>query len=112
MTLSSMPLSLQKFIGTFFCDFLDNRSAILCKIHFLSPAKNMTHTSMGKLVHQAGLNGCLGSSDGAHVGTQSFPSWERINHKGFKLSLSSRNCSATVTHFHQIMGTDFFHLGT
>ena len=67
---------------------------------------------MGRLFHQAGLNSCLGSSDGAHVGIQYCPAWASINHKGFKLAISSCNRNATVTHFHQTMGTAFSHPGT
>ena len=58
------------------------------------------------------MNGCLGSGDGTHVGMQQCPSWAMINHKGFKLAIPSRNYNATVTHYHQILGTTCGHPGT
>ena len=67
---------------------------------------------MGKLFHQTGLNGCLGSSDTTHAGMQSYPAWASINHKGFEMAIISRNHNATVKHYHQIMGTAFGHPGT
>ena len=96
----------------FFFAFIEYGSTILYKKHVTIPAHNMSYSSTTKLFHQAGLNGCLGSSDGTHVGMQRCPAWATINHKGFKLAIPSRNYNATVTHCHQIMGTTFGNPGT
>ena len=58
------------------------------------------------------MNGCIGSSDGTHVGMQQCPNWATQNHKGFKLAIPSWNYNATVSHPHQILGTTFGHPGT
>ena len=67
---------------------------------------------MGQLFHKSGSNGCLGSSDGAHLGMQRCSTWASMNHKGFKLAMLSRNYNATVTHCHQTMGATFGYPGT
>ena len=58
------------------------------------------------------FNGCIGSSDGTHVGLLCFPSWAFNNHKEQKLAVPSRNCNATVRHWRKIIGTTLGHLGT
>ena len=72
----------------------------------------METSLLEQLFKLAGLNGCLGSGDGTHVGMQQCPSWAIINHKGFKLAIPSRNYNATVTHYHQILGATCGHPGT
>ena len=97
---------------TFFRTFLEYGSTVLYKNHVIDPATNMNPSTMGDLFYLAGLNGCIGSSDGTHVGMQQCPTWASQNHKGFKLAIPSRNYNATVTHPHQILGTTFGHPGT
>ena len=67
---------------------------------------------MAKLFDQAGLNCCLGSSGGTCVGMQKCPAWVSTNHKGFKLSIPSRNYIATTTYCHQAMDTARGYPGT
>ena len=96
----------------FFSLFLKYGSTVLYKKHVSDPASNMDTSLLEKLFKLAGLNGCMGSGDGTHVGMQQCPSWAMINHKGFKLAIPSRNYNATVTHYHQILGTTCGHPGT
>jgi hypothetical protein len=92
--------------------FLDYGSTILYKKHITDPASNMDTSQLEELFKLAGLNGCLGSGDGTHVGMQQCPNWAKVNHTGFKLAIPSRNYNATVTHYHQILGTTCGHPGT
>ena len=96
----------------FFSIFLEYGSTVLYQKHIIDPASKMDTSLLEKLFKLAGLNGCLGSGDGTHVGMQQCPSWAMINHKGFKLAIPSRNYNATVTHYHQILGTTCGHPGT
>lgn len=96
----------------FFNTFLEYGSTVLYEKYVLSPLATMDKSRIEKLFNIAGLNGCYGSSDGTHIGLLSCPSWAFNNHKGFKLSVPSRNYNATVTHSKQIIGTTFGHPGT
>mmetsp|Transcript_29950 Transcript_29950/g.34794 ORF Transcript_29950/g.34794 Transcript_29950/m.34794 type:complete len:335 (-) Transcript_29950:47-1051(-) len=62
-----------------------------------------------QLFKTAGFTGCIGSSDGTHVGMLNCHSWATINHKGPKLNIPSRTYNTTVTHTRQILGTTFGH---
>ena len=89
----------------FFCSFLDYGSTYLYNKYVLNPASDTDVSIFEKVFALAGFNGCIGSTDGTHVGLLSCPSWASVNHKGFKLATPSRNYNATVTHSHQIIGT-------
>ena len=69
-------------------------------------------STLDNLFHIAGLNGCIGSLDGTHIGMQQCPTWKSVNHKDFKLAIPSRNYNATIIHYHFILGTIFRHSGT
>ena len=61
----------------------------------------------------AGFNGCIGSSDAAHVGMISYTYWAHIMHKkGFKLNMPSRTYNATASHSRKILGTTSGHPAT
>ena len=96
----------------FFMAFIEYGSTILYEKHVLSSMKEMDFSRIEKLFNFAGFNGCIGSSDGTHIGLLCCPSWAFHNHKGFKLAIPSRNYNATVSHWKQIMGTTFGHPGT
>ena len=96
----------------FFISFLEYGSTVLYEKYVLTPLKTMDVSRIEKLFRIAGFNGCMGSSDGTHVGLLSCPTWAFHNHKGFKLAVPSRNYNATVTHWKQIMGTTYGHPGT
>ena len=96
----------------FFLHFLEYGRTILHKKHVIEPARKLKLSSIGDIFKLAGLNGCIGSSDGTHIGMQQCPNWAAQNHKGFKLAIPSRNYNATVSHSHQILGTTFGHPGT
>ena len=75
------------------------------------PAFQLKTSVIGEIFESAGLNGCIGSSDGTHAGMQKYPNWAAQNDKGFKLSISSRNYNTAVSHPHQVLGTILGHPG-
>jgi hypothetical protein len=89
----------------FFCTFLDYGNTYLYNKYVVNPASERGVTSFEKVFSLAGFNGCIGSTDGTHVGMLQCPSWATINHSGHKLATPSRNYNCTVTHAHQILGT-------
>ena len=96
----------------FFQAFIEYGSTVLYEKHVLAPLKTTYMSRIENLFTIAGFNGCIGSSDGTHIGLLCCPSWAFHNHKGFKLAIPSRNYNATVSHWKQIMGTTFGHPGT
>lgn len=96
----------------FFNSFIEYGSTVLYKKYVSDVTENMDTKRIERLFRMAGFNGCIGSSDGTHIGLLSCPSWAFNNHKGFKLAIPSRNYNATVTHWKQILGITFGHPGT
>ena len=96
----------------FFQAFIEYGSTVLYEKHVLAPLKTTDMSRIENLFTIAGFNGCIGSSDGTHVGLLCCPTWAFNNHKGFKLAIPSRNYNATVAHWKQILGTTFGHPGT
>ena len=96
----------------FFKAFIEYGSTVLYEKHVMSPMKTMDMSRIEKLFNFAGFNGCIGSSDGTHIGMLCCPSWAFHNHKGYKLAIPSRNYNATVAHWRQILGSTFGHPGT
>ena len=76
------------------------------------PATTTDPNEWEQLFRLAGFPGCIGSSDGTHVGMLNCHSWASINHKGPKLNVPSRTYNTTVTHTRQILGTTFGHPAT
>ena len=95
----------------FFESFLEYGNSVLYQKYVIDPASKQDVSIFEKVFALAGFNGCIGSSDGTHVGMLQCPSWASINHLGHKLSIPSRNYNATVTHSHQILGTTCGHPG-
>ena len=92
--------------------FLVYGSTVLYNLHVTSPAFNTDVSEFEKLFALAGYNGCIGESDGTHVGMLSCASWATIAHLGPKLNIPSRSYNATVTHCRQILGTTCGHPST
>ena len=82
------------------------------KKHVSLPATTTDPSEWEQLFRLAGFPGCIGSSDGTHVGMLNCHSWASINHKGPKLNVPSRTYNTTVTHTRQILGTAFGHPAT
>ena len=76
------------------------------------PASTTDPSEWERLFKLAGFSGCIGSSDGTHIGMLNCHSWATINHKGPKLNIPSRTYNTTVTHTRQILGTTFGHPAT
>ena len=96
----------------FFTSFLEYGTTVLYNKYVIGPASEEDVSVFEKIFALAGFNGCIGSTDGTHVGMLQCPSWATINHTGHKLAIPSRNYNATVTHSHQILGTTCGHPGT
>ena len=96
----------------FFQSFLEYGNNVLYKKYVIDPGSKDDVSIFEKIFALAGFNGCIGSTDGTHVGMLQCPSWASINHLGHKLAMPSRNYNATVTHSHQILGTTCGHPGT
>ena len=96
----------------FFQSFLEYGNAVLYKKYVVDPATKEDVSMFERVFALAGFNGCIGSTDGTHVGMLQCPSWASISHTGYKLAIPSRNYNATVTHSHQILGTTCGHPGT
>ena len=96
----------------FFMAFMEYGSTVLYNKYVLNALSSMDTSSIEMIFRLAGFDGCMGSSDGTHIGMLCCPSWAFINHKGFKLAIPSRNYNATVTHWKQILGTTCGHPGT
>ena len=96
----------------FFDAFIEYGSGVLYDKYVLKALDKTDTSAIEKIFRLAGFNGCMGSSDGTHVGMLCCPSWAFINHKGFKLAIPSRNYNATVTHWKQILGSTCGHPGT
>ena len=96
----------------FFCTFIEYGNTYLYNKYVVNPASDVDVSIFEKVFALAGFNGCIGSTDGTHVGMLQCPSWACINHSGHKLATPSRNYNATVTHAHQILGTTCGHPGS
>ena len=96
----------------FFNVFIFYGSTVLYNLHVTLPAMNTDLSEFEHLFELAGYNGCIGSSDGTHVGMLSCASWATIAHLGPKLNIPSRTYNATVTHCRQILGTTCGHPST
>ena len=96
----------------FFKVFIEYGSTVLYEKYVLNSLDGIDTSQIEKIFRLAGFNGCMGSSDGTHIGMLCCPSWAFHNHKGFKLAMPSRNYNATVTHWKQILGTTCGHPGT
>ena len=96
----------------FFHNFLLYGSTVLYKKHVSLPASTTDPSEWERLFKLAGFSGCIGSSDGTHIGMLNCHSWATINHKGPKLNIPSRTYNTTVTHTRQILGTTFGHPAT
>ena len=89
----------------FFLAFIDYGSTFLYKKYVKNPASETDISVFEKVLALASFNGYIGSIDSTHAALLLCPNWVSINYSDFKLSISSRNYNATVTHSHQIIGT-------
>ena len=102
----------REVLRTFFHKFLLYGSNFLYHKHIIVPATT-TYCSKFELVFSLpGFNGCIGSSDGTHIGMHYCDSWAVHNNLGHKLNIPSRTYNVTVTHWRQILGSTSGHPST
>ena len=64
---------LVKSTDIFLKQFLEYGGTFLYQKHVTEPAIQLKTSTIGDLFQSAGLNGCIGSSDGTHVGMCTVP---------------------------------------
>lgn len=89
----------REVIRVFFHKFLIYGSTYLYNKHVTIPATTADSSIFESVFSSAGFNGCIGSTDGTHIGMHSCASWAAISNTGHKLSIPSRTYNVTVTHW-------------
>ena len=102
----------REVIRVFFHKFLIYGSTVLYKKHVTIPATTTDSSIFESIFASAGFNGCIGSTDGTHIGMHSCASWAAHSNTGHKLSIPSRTYNVTVTHWRQILSTTCGHPST
>ena len=96
----------------FFNKFLIYGSTKLYMKHITIPATTTYVAVFESVFASAGFNGCVGSSDGTHIGMHNCATWAANNHLGHKLNIPSRTYNVTVTHWRQIIESTCGHPST
>ena len=102
----------REVIRTFFNTFLVYGSSVLYNNHVTVPATTTDSKVFESLFASAGFNGCMGSTDGTHIGMHTCATWAANSHLGHKLNIPSRTYNVTVTHWRQIIASTCGHPST
>jgi hypothetical protein len=99
----------EEIIRVFFHRFIDFGSTILYKKFVISPSNASEASWHTHEYAQAGLPGCVGSSDATHIVLEKVEYRLRQSHLGFKSSHTARSYNVTVNHRRQILATTTGH---
>ena len=102
----------REVIRVFFHKFIKYGSTDLYHKHVTIPATTTDSSIFESVFSSAGFNGCIGSSDGTHIGMRCCATWAAHGHTGHKLGIPSRTYNVTVTHWRQILATTCGHPST
>jgi hypothetical protein len=89
----------------FFHVFISYGSKVLFPKYVTAPTTKEEALKNMKEFGKAGYHGCIGSSDGTHVGMERCSNWLKQAHSGPKLNMPSRTFNLTSNHRKRILST-------
>ena len=95
----------------FFHIFIEFGSTTLFDRYVVAPANAESAKTHQSEFEEAGMPGCIGSTDATHICMLRCPSQLRNYHMGHKLDLPSRTYNLTTNHRKRILGTTTGHPG-
>ena len=95
----------------FFHVFIEFGSTKLFKRYVVAPASKEQAQTHQHEFHQAGMPGCVGSTDATHIAMLRCPSQLRNYNMGHKLDLPTRTYNLTTNHRRRILSTTTGHPG-
>ena len=99
----------EEIVRVFFHCFIEFGSTFLYHKYVVAPSTAEEASAQSHEYAQAGLPGCIGSSDATHIVLEKVEYRLRQSHLGFKSSHTARSYNITVNHRRQILATTTGH---